>query len=201
MHKIDDDLLLREEELHPDLRRYVCAGRWELGTFELHHPLVRTMRLDPQRAAIENRKYELASAKVREAMQSGEWSRYVFLHERPHRFVALRRIAGKIKSDKAYWSLLADFWMDSENIRQNRAGWIKLWNADRPGKHHTMSAKERKVLAQLPDVLPIYRGIGSAKGRNGLSWTLGREKAIFFARRFVGVSHLGGSSLLTARAL
>jgi hypothetical protein len=56
----------------PDLRRYVCAGRWELGTFELHHPLVRTMRLDPQRAAIENRKYELASAKVREAMQSGE---------------------------------------------------------------------------------------------------------------------------------
>jgi hypothetical protein len=35
------------------------------------------------------------------------------------------------------------------------------------------------VLAQLPDVLPIYRGIGSVKGRNGLSWTLDRERAIF----------------------
>jgi hypothetical protein len=54
------------------------------------------------------------------------------------------------------------------------------------------------VLAQLPDVLPIYRGIGSVKGRNGLSWTLDRERAIFFAQRFV--SRLGGSSLLTARA-
>jgi hypothetical protein len=56
------------------------------------------------------------------------------------------------------------------------------------------------VLAQLPDVLPIYRGIGSAKGRNGLSWTLDRERAIFFAQRFVGVSRFGGSALLTARA-
>jgi hypothetical protein len=90
--------------------------------------------------------------------------------------------------------------MDSENIRQNRAGWIKLWNADRLGKQNTMSAKERKVLAQLPDKLPIYRGIGSAKGRNGLSWTLNRERAIFFAQRFVGVSRLGRSSLLIARA-
>lgn len=62
--KAKADLLLREEELHPDLRRYVCASRWEPGTFELHHPLVRTFHLDPQRAAIENRKYEPATAAV-----------------------------------------------------------------------------------------------------------------------------------------
>jgi hypothetical protein len=75
MHKIDEDLRRREEELHPDLWRYVHAGRWGPGTFELDHPLVRTVHLDPQRAAIENRKYKLASAEVREAMQSGDWMR------------------------------------------------------------------------------------------------------------------------------
>jgi hypothetical protein len=95
--------------------------------------------------------------------------------------------------------LVADFWHDSENIHQNGTGWIKLWSADRPDKHSAMNAKERKALARLPDRLTIYRGIGHVKGRNGLSWTLDREKAIWFARRFVGV-HSGRSSLLTARA-
>jgi hypothetical protein len=104
MHKIDDDLSLREEKLHPDLQCYVRASPWEPGTFELHHPLFRTMRLDPQRAATENRKYELASAKVREAAQAGDWSRYAYWHERPYRFDALRRIAGKIESHKAFWN-------------------------------------------------------------------------------------------------
>jgi hypothetical protein len=52
---------------------------------------------------------------------------------------------------------------------------------------------------QRLDRLTIYRGIGHVKGRNGLSWTLDREKAIWFARRFVGVRS-GRSSLLTARA-
>jgi hypothetical protein len=194
-HKIDDDLLLLKEALHPDLRRCVRASPWEPGTFVLYHRLVIAMGLDPQRAAIENRRYELASAEVREAMRSGDWSRYVYLHERPYRFAALKRIAGKIESHMVYWNLLADVWQDSENIHQTRIGWIRLWNTDRPGKHHSMTDEERTELARLPNVLTIYRGIGDGRGRTGLSWTLDREKAIWFAGRFSG-----RPTLLTANA-
>ncbi len=63
-----------------------------------------------------------------------------------------------------------------------------------------MTDNERKELARLPNVLTLYRGIGHVRGRNGLSWTLDREKAIWFSGRFVEVSRLGKSSLLTARA-
>jgi hypothetical protein len=47
-----------------------------------------------------------------------------------------------------------------------------------------MSAKERKELKQLPDEITIYRGISEGRTAKGMSWTLDREMAIRFAKRF-----------------
>ena len=50
----------------------------------------------------------------------------------------------------------------------------------KPHKHHFMDKEEREYLKKLPNQVWIYRG---ASDKNGLSWTLDREKAEWFAQR------------------
>ena len=57
-----------------------------------------------------------------------------------------------------------------------------------------MSPEERDVLKGLPQEFTLYRGVGQNGNSTGLSWTLSREKAVFFAQRF------RGDQLLTATA-
>ncbi|WP_448145391.1 hypothetical protein [Pseudomonas silesiensis] len=58
-----------------------------------------------------------------------------------------------------------------------------------------MSRHERRALNQLPGTLTIYRGCGP-KGKHGLSWTLSKEVAHWFANRF---SYDEPGLLITAR--
>jgi hypothetical protein len=50
-----------------------------------------------------------------------------------------------------------------------------------------MNEEERARLAQMPDIIQVWRGTGHRKGIKGLSWTYDLDKAHWFARRF-GVS-------------
>jgi len=59
-----------------------------------------------------------------------------------------------------------------------------------------MSAAERRTLAELPVEFPIYRGFIGKRGE-GLSWSLSRRKAVWFARRFSVLTHLGQPRLMT----
>jgi hypothetical protein len=47
-----------------------------------------------------------------------------------------------------------------------------------------MTASERQQLAALPDRVSIYRGVNAYSEPSGISWTLDRERAEWFARRF-----------------
>src|SRR5258705_147764 len=46
-----------------------------------------------------------------------------------------------------------------------------------------MTEQERSFLAGLPEEITIYRGFNGGHGE-GMSWTLDRDKAIWFAKRF-----------------
>jgi 3-methyladenine DNA glycosylase Tag len=61
-----------------------------------------------------------------------------------------------------------------------------------------MDANDRKAFKRLPDEITIYRGILEGHTVNGLSWSLDRDKASWFAKRFThyNLPHV----LLTARA-
>jgi hypothetical protein len=89
-------------------------------------------------------------------------------------------------SDAEYWKQVSEVWQDSESIWQNGDEWEVLWKSDRPEKHLAMNDDEREELAKLPDPITVYRGIpeSSLDEDNGLSWTLSREKAEWFARRY-----------------
>lgn len=58
-----------------------------------------------------------------------------------------------------------------------------------------MDHDERRVLANQPDTFTIYRGTEAPDGLGaGFSWTLSRERAVWFARRF----DKGEPTLITA---
>jgi hypothetical protein len=165
------------EELIPELLPYLEDG--VMGK-QIRHPLIYQVPLWSNGSA--NRMYSQKKSEVARARKEKDWSRFVFLHERPYRLNALLEIQDQLK-DTQYWSLLADTWIDTENAWQNRAKWRKLFNSNRPYSNYLMSEEEDNAMRSLPQMVTIYRGT-SFKNEKGLSWTLSKEKAEFFAQRF-----------------
>lgn len=171
--------MFEPEPLAPELEQAKeRRGRW-LG---IYHPLV----VQPIYQEAMNRMMNLQLAqkkeKIAEAKAKPDWERYVFLHERPFRFQAFIEHMHKM-SNRTYWRLLADVWTDAEGCGVNFRWWRTCFNSSRPNRERLMLAKERAKLAALPDTFTIYRG-AEPRHRKGLSWTIDREKAEWFARRF-----------------
>lgn len=191
------DALLHEqmerqtEALHPDLQPWVEEdGPW--GKM-LRHPLVYAVPLVlPSHA---NEAYAYKRRALAEAREEGDWHTVVFLHERPYRLRALiDYVTGRYdvaedgdiiplddlpieRQQQATLDLVADVWVDSENIEQCEDDWRALI-----GKARTFwlgDESEREAFDALPDPIPAWRG-----GTTGdWSWTTRRETAEFFTRR------------------
>jgi hypothetical protein len=180
MHLGDENLMMlltKEERLLPELEPWVKDG--PLGLF-LNHPLVQELTVRMDHAALVNKRYQFKVEAVKKATEAKDWNKVVYLHERPYRLEAFLEIKNKV--DEQYWNLLSTVWIDSENIWQHIRAWRKLWVADVPNKQTAMDEAEQEAFADLPKTIKIYRG---AKQHNirGLSWTLDRDKALWFAKR------------------
>lgn len=176
------ELLTREEPLHPDLEDHlVMTGFGRM----VHHPLV--IEHSP-RPALVNYRYEAKRKALREAMAEGDWHQAVWLHERPYRLDAFMQIEDDLDDDY-YWSLLADIWIDSENIWQNLDQWRQLFESTRSGS--PMTDEEEAALAAMPDPVPVYRGGVEDANEYGLSWTTDRERAEWFAVRMTSDDEVG----------
>jgi hypothetical protein len=127
--------------------------------------------------------YEQKKADLEKAIAEKKYSQIIFLHERPYRLEAFTQITKEL-SDAKYWSLLASVWTDTENGWQNLPTWRALFWSKRPGRENLMDADERFTLANLPETVEIYRGCTNKLNEDGISWTLNRDKAEFFANRF-----------------
>lgn len=185
-----------KEELNPELAIHLS----QVGGYTmLRHPLVSCMIYTPEQNAIFNRALREKRKFCDEALAKGTAKmlrRYVWMHERPYRFNAFLRVTHQL-SDGEYWTMLGAIWTDSENIWQNRAGWsVFLKGGQRNLKLRPlmMERAERTAFSALRDTLTIYRG-GSTKSRTsartGMSWTLDRTKARWFATRLLPEGHRG----------
>ena len=164
----------------------------------LHHPLVisRVVKLDDVGRVNANYREKLRLSE--RAERDADWHQYVFLRERPYRLQALKpAVRSGVLHGAEYWKLLARVWLDSENIRQHLADWKRYWSSSEPDRHAAMSAEELEAYQRFPDPIVVYRGAGHPRAVRGLSWTLGREQAEWFARRF-DVSR-GGMLLATVQ--
>ncbi|MYZ46453.1 hypothetical protein [Propylenella binzhouense] len=90
-----------------------------------------------------------------------------------------------------YWPSVADLWQHEEGLHRSTEDWLDLWRAEHPDRGSCMSPEDRAVYDQLPEVVKVWRGVSCADDDdpeafilNGLSWTLSREKAEWFARRW-----------------
>jgi hypothetical protein len=183
------DELFAIEPLHPDLVPHLVEG--SISPL-IHHPLViSTMHHERLNKQV-NRRYVTLKAELEKALADEKWGVYVFLHERPYRFDALMEIMDPSGfwdegGDGAeYWKLISDVWTDSENINQHFEGWCDLWASEMSGRELVMDEEERAALAALPDLITVWRGAGHPGAAEGLSWTLNKEKAAWFARRNTG---------------
>jgi hypothetical protein len=191
-----NEMMSREEELHPDLIDYVVEE--DRGQM-VWHPLIITPLPDPRRCAKINFDYAEKMKKVEEAIEAGDFNSYVFLHEKPYRLEALLRyLELKEVSDAEYWRVLAEVWEDSESIWQDKDAWEDVWNSERPDKHSAMTEEAREELAKLSDPITVYRGcpVSETHDEQGLSWTIDLEKARWFAKRF---AHRGPGKVIEGR--
>lgn len=174
---------MMNEELHPDLQAWVEEGSFGLM---LRHPLVYQVPLHNKGLA--NRAYREKHNAIGKAMDQQDWSQVIWLHERPHRLNALieyvtgRNEFGEVlpvmPANQDVLDLVADVWVDSENIEQNEEEWRALFangaNGLWLGTEH-----ERAEFDALPDPIRTFRG-----GTVGdWSWTTRSDIAEFFSRR------------------
>lgn len=174
------ELMNRDEPLLPELEPYVVEGA--LGPM-LHHPLAIEIMLIPGRCALVNKRYQHKVERAEKARAAGDLEHYIALHERPYRLDALYECQDEF-DDPAYWSALHWVWSDSENIHQNWDAWRELWEA-REGSAEALDEEDRAAFDALPDEVEIWRGLDASEGNpEGMSWSLDRQKAEWFANRW-----------------
>ena len=167
------------EPLNPALVPYLeQSGE---GWMMLRHPLVYQVPFFSNGSA--NAYYEQKRNAVEKATGDKNYKQFVWLFERPYRLEAFTKIADKL-SDTDYWKLLSDIWVDTENQYAHLEEWKKLLASKRPNRHYMMTEEEDNILRALSQEVTIYRGCQKGINEDGLSWTLDKSKAKFFANRF-----------------
>jgi hypothetical protein len=175
------ELLRRKESLDDAFEPFTFEDP-NLGLC-IKHPLVFSIMHHEVLNATMNAMLRQKQKAVEAALREQRYSSYIILHERPWRFEAFSRVADLIPQDE-YWILLREVWTDSENIWQNEAEWREVLTSDAPHQERIMELDDYRQLLDMPDTIIIYRGF-HAEGRHmGLSWTIDREKAEWFAMRF-----------------
>ena len=167
------------EPLHQDLVPYLEKDG-ALGP-QLRHPLVYQVPLFSNGSA--NAYYLQKKADLIDAVMHRKYNQIIYLHERPYRLQAFISIAKDIP-DAKYWSLLGGIWTDTENQWQNLEQWKELLSSERGERNYLMDETEIQLLNSLPELVTIYRGCVKGLNEDGLSWTLDKAKAQFFANRF-----------------
>ena len=165
------------ETLHADLITHVDDEM-------VHHPLV-IAELTSDASRINHIYYQKIKL-LAKAEADGDWSTYVFLHERPYRLGGLLAATKKGLKDKPsdFWALMGSVWCDSENIHSNLSKWKRLWGTTVEGRRACMSKEDLCVFDSLPEQIDVWRGASQKRYIDGYAWTLDQEIAVWFARRF-----------------
>lgn len=165
-----------EEPLCEELE--ACMGIAPSGIPVLSHPLVHM--LAPVLGGHANRMLVAKREEIGKALMEGRFSTIVYLHEKPYRMQAVRRLYedGHLTDRATLTELFHSVWTNIENVWQCHEDveyLLPLLDRDTLLKDEFMAA--------LPDTITVYRGHQHVN-ENGMSWTTDREKAEWFARRY-----------------
>ena len=155
------------------------------GTW-IKHPFVNQLYFGPMQDEHCNQTFEVKKGAVASALEGGRWREFIILHERPWRLHALVEIMDRVP-DADYWKLVLMAWVDAETPWRNLPTWEDLWQSERPGR-----AKQKLPESALDGdgMVRVYRGQDRSE-MSGLSWTLDRGRAEWFALRFAHEGSVG----------
>lgn len=173
---------MTESTLHKDLQNNIV--KLNSGLQMVHHPLyVGTYTGHPFLNDMINDSYEFKKQKFQKFYEQQDIESLIFLIERPYRVTSTQEVLQDWwqPTKEEYWNLISWLWQDTENVYENLDTWIELLTLEFSNPQLMMNDKERKVYDNLPDTVTIYRGGIDDKG---LSWSLSKETAEWFANRF-----------------
>lgn len=166
-------------DLHPELKEHLHESG--IGPI-LQHPLVYCVPYAGVMNEMLNQQFEHKKALVEKAVQEQQWSRMLGLYERPWRWWALYEHCLEM-SVQSIAENFAWVWTDSENVYQNVHIIVQLLNIIDDSRL-VMNEEDRKTFDAMPDEFTVYRGC-TERNAGGMSWTLNREKAEWFANRLL----------------
>jgi hypothetical protein len=159
------------------------------GPVTIRHPLVTFICYNPSVNEELNKRLRAKKEAMDRAMAQRDWETCLWLHERPWRVDALRKLAPRL-NDEEYFRLLGSVWTDSENSWQYRRlvrGLLSPRGRRLEARRFMMSEEEQAVFDSLPTQVVVYRGCGRGN-RHGWSWTLDPDQSGWFARRFASLN-------------
>lgn len=188
--KIGGDLYKHaKEELCKELKE--CLIKSNFGDYlMINHPLVHEPLYIEAANAHYNRSLLVKKKTLEEFYAEEKYGSWVFLHEKPYRLKAFDDLEDQLDSDgivlndRTRWNLLRSIWTNSENIWQNLDRWCEHFEQENRNTIRLgMESEDLEAFHNLPPRITIYRG--TQKGKNpGLSYTLNKGKAQWFAERF-----------------
>ena len=90
-------------------------------------------------------------------------------------------------NNKQYWIALRNAYEGSDNLYEYRHDVNIAFTAEEPMREFLMNKSERNYLDSLPERITIYRAITEKElehGSFGVSWTLNKKVASFFAKKY-----------------
>lgn len=175
------EMVNNPEPLNIELQAYLDSDNGFMPMIK--HPLYFALPYIEQMNPMYNKSFEYKKKIAKEYLDSKKYSSYVFIHERPYRLMAFLNIMDNLKG-REYWELLADLWIDSENIWQNKSVYRNLFKYHPNHKKYFMNKEDRKVFDSLPEQVVVYRGYLQGKNKTGFSYTLDKSRAEWFSNRF-----------------
>lgn len=158
--------------------------------FVVHHPFFdATMTVDKEGKFIDLTKeaeLNIAKENVSELIDKCDNVFSIIAHIcKPYRLTFFKYIHHCLNIND-FSEALSDIWVDSENGNQDvnvtLAEVTKYF--EKADKKKLMNEEEYKFFSELPKEITVYRGVGKERNPKGLSYTLDRDKAQWFADRF-----------------
>lgn len=109
---------------------------------------------------------------------------YINSFDRFHAFIAIKPLL----RGKLFWYALREAYGYSDNLYYFKEDVILSFLSKELYRNNLMNYRERKALKALPKKITIYRGMTKAELKSnyfGVSWTLKKSKAEFFAYRYI----------------
>lgn len=173
------DLLQKQEDLNYELLPYFESDdKMDM----IRHPLIYSVPHMDSLNALVNFQFTQRKEAAAKALKEKNYINYIYLHEKAYRLQAFEDVLENL-NNKEYWSFLGELWTGSENIWQNQIKWKELLLSERSGRNNLMSPEDLKIYKALPDVVLAHRG-HQIKNKDGLSYSLDKDKAKWFANRF-----------------